>query len=35
MINLVVDGFFICLFLVVFITLVSYNIDQTTKYRKK
>jgi hypothetical protein len=35
MINLIVDGFFILLFIFVFGTIIYYNIDQTTKYRKK
>ena len=35
MINLVIDGFFILLFVVVFGTIIFYNIDQTSKYRKK
>ena len=35
MINLVIDGFFILLFVVVFGTIIFYNIDQTARYRKK
>lgn len=35
MINLIIDGFFILLFVVVCGTIIFYNIDQTSKYRKK
>lgn len=35
MINLIIDGFFILLFVLVFGTIILYNIDQTTRYRKK
>ena len=35
MINLIIDGFFILLFIAVFGTIIFYNIDQTTRYRKK
>lgn len=35
MINLIIDGFFVLLFVVVFGTIIFYNIDQTTRYRKK
>lgn len=35
MINAIIDGFFICFFILVFGTIIFYNIDQTTKYRKK
>ena len=35
MINLIVDGFFILLFVFVFGMIIYYNIDQTTEYRKK
>jgi hypothetical protein len=35
MINSIVDGFFILLFIFVFGTIIYYNVDQITRYRKK
>jgi hypothetical protein len=35
MINLIVDGFFILLFIFVFGMIIFYNVDQITRYRKK
>lgn len=32
MINSIIDGFFILLFVVVFGTIIYYNIDQTSRY---
>ena len=35
MINIIIDGFFILFFIVVFGTIIFYNVDQISKYRKK
>ena len=35
MINLIIDGFFILFFISVFGTIIFYNVDQISKYRKK
>jgi len=35
MINLIVDGFFILLFIFVFGMIIYYNVDQITRHRKK
>jgi hypothetical protein len=35
MINLIIDGFFILFFIAVFGTIIFYNVDQITRYRKK